>query len=332
MKLPRSGAGRAVAGGHRARRPGAAADDPHPRVRASDACGESRLRRPEPSPGAPLRVLVAPDSFKGSLTSVDGRAGARRRLASGPTDRRRSSSCRWRTAAKARSTRSRPRRRLARAAGSRARPSGTAISGHFLRRATTPSSSWPRPPGSRGSLRRARPDGGVDLRHGPDPGGGHRARRAERRPRAWAAAPRPMAAAGCCGARGALPRCAPGTSCARGGGPLGRLARVDLSDVCAGARRGDADDRLRRHQPAAWASAAQRRRTGRRRARRAAQVAELDAQPGALRRPARGGGRPRDPRRARGRRGGWHDRGAAGDRRPLRRRSRSGPASRCSWS
>ncbi len=43
MKLPRSAHGPAVARGHRARRPGAAADDPHPRVpRAAARAGERR--------------------------------------------------------------------------------------------------------------------------------------------------------------------------------------------------------------------------------------------------------------------------------------------------
>ena len=72
---------------HRAGRPRAAADDPHPGVpRAAPASGRRRWRtaaasRPRGEPGGrprtparrptPLTVLIAPDSFKGSLTSVE---------------------------------------------------------------------------------------------------------------------------------------------------------------------------------------------------------------------------------------------------------------------
>ena len=124
MKLPRSGPRAAVARGHRAGRPGAAADDPDPGVpRATPArrragAGRARAGARGGSRGGPARpavtaavrprtILIAPDSFKGSLTSVE----VARALAAGwtprPAGRRRSSSARSPTAARAPSRRSR---------------------------------------------------------------------------------------------------------------------------------------------------------------------------------------------------------------------------------
>ena len=70
MKLPRSGRGRLVAGGPGARRPRAAADDPDPRVPREARAGDERRVRRLTMADRQLRVLIAPDSFKGSLTSV----------------------------------------------------------------------------------------------------------------------------------------------------------------------------------------------------------------------------------------------------------------------
>ena len=69
MKLPRSGPGPPLARGPGARRPRAPADDPDPRVPREAARGRGRPRRLTMA-DRQLRVLIAPDSFKGSLTSV----------------------------------------------------------------------------------------------------------------------------------------------------------------------------------------------------------------------------------------------------------------------
>ena len=74
----------AVAGGHRAGRPRAPADDPDPRVPRAPARERARPAGPRDRPsvstppaGRRLTVVVAPDSFKGSLTSVQVAAALR---------------------------------------------------------------------------------------------------------------------------------------------------------------------------------------------------------------------------------------------------------------
>ena len=127
-------------------------------------------------PMSPLRVLVAPDSFKGSLTSVQ----VARALADG-----------W--------SRGRPDDTVALApladggegtldaisaaggwitlAGRGTRSADAAAGWPVPAPGTSgPWWSWPRPPGCRGSRRRAGWGRGIDLRHRPDPGRGHRAR------------------------------------------------------------------------------------------------------------------------------------------------------------
>src|SRR5206468_9428781 len=79
-EAPSLGPGPTLARGHRTGRPGAAADDPHPRVPGTAAGSDraarhARTRHPVsrrgPRRGVGSRtVLIAPDSFKGSLTSV----------------------------------------------------------------------------------------------------------------------------------------------------------------------------------------------------------------------------------------------------------------------
>ena len=104
MKLPRSGRGRLVAGGDRAGRPGAPADDPDPGVpRATarpDRLERSRRTGPalatdelEPVAAVSRRSTVAargahrplrPGLVQGLADLGRGRAGARRRLGAGP--------------------------------------------------------------------------------------------------------------------------------------------------------------------------------------------------------------------------------------------------------
>ena len=84
MKLPRSGRGRLVARGHRARRPGATADDPHPRV--PGAATGRRLAGGDHDPAVTADVIVEalePSMYEDAIPelgalivdAVDGGAG-----------------------------------------------------------------------------------------------------------------------------------------------------------------------------------------------------------------------------------------------------------------
>ena len=79
MKLPRSGRGTAVARGHRAGRPGAPADDPHPRVRRAprrQAVSVPGLDRGHRTPSTRPRYEAAiPDLAALVVDAVDGGAG-----------------------------------------------------------------------------------------------------------------------------------------------------------------------------------------------------------------------------------------------------------------
>ena len=213
----------------------------------------------------PLRVLVAPDSFKGSLTSVEvARAIAAGWLRARPDDEVAAGAARRR--GRGHAGRGRGVRRLgAREAPRRTTRSGAPIEAAWLardgRRARR-SWRWRRRPGCRGW----RPD--------------------ERDP----VARRPSARASCCG-----PCSTPGSARSRWGsaGPrrptAGRAccARWARGSATTSTRwistgwtrgwRGPAADRLRRDQPAARARRAPPPSTGRRRARRRTLVAALDA-------------------------------------------------------
>ena len=195
MKLPRSGRGPPLARGPRARRPRAAADDPDPRVPREAARGRGRPHRLTMA-DRQLRVLIAPDSFKGSLTSVE----VARALADGWHRARPSDDLHLAPLAdggEGTLSRSRPP-----AAGSGGRPTRTtrsgarsAPAGSGARTAAPPSSRWPRRPGlSLVAAARAR-RGARDQRGHRRPAAG-RARRGDPRHRARAsAAARPPTAA-----------------------------------------------------------------------------------------------------------------------------------------
>ena len=75
MKLPRSGKRPAVARGHRARRPGAAADDPHPRIpRAPARGGPAGLEPVHPvTDGATLRATIrelSADEYRAAIPAL----------------------------------------------------------------------------------------------------------------------------------------------------------------------------------------------------------------------------------------------------------------------
>ena len=247
MKLPRSGARPAVARGHRARRPRAPADDPHPGVPREAARGgrnggrrRRRAGRLTPcAPGRPLRVLVAPDSFKGSLTSVE----VARAIAAG-----------W--------LRARP--------GDSVRLAPLADGGEGTLVAIEAAGGWAwREAEARGSARAADP-GGV-----AGPGGrrrgvrrdGHGVRAVAGGAPASVTRPGPRAAgpATCCGpcwtpgsgtsrwASAGPPRPTAGPGCS---GPWARRSpttsrAVDLAGLDPRLARGAAADRLRRDEPAA---------------------------------------------------------------------------------
>ena len=109
MKLPRSGAGRLSLEVHEL-----ADHERPPMIRIPEYLEKRRGHRrrtataaePAMTPGR-VRVLIAPDSFKGTLTSVEVAHGDRRRLAAGPPRRRGPRSRRSPTAARGRSSRSR---------------------------------------------------------------------------------------------------------------------------------------------------------------------------------------------------------------------------------
>ena len=236
--------------------------------------------------GPSLTILIAPDSFKGSLSSVevahalaDGWSRAR------PRDRivlRRSP-----TAARARSTRSRRR-----AAGRGRKPSRTIRSA-----ARSAPAGCSRADGRRAVVELAAASGlsrvaplerdAVAATLGRDraSSSGRRSTPAPGRScSASAAAPRPTAAPGCSRALGAT---------ADRDGPIGRPRRARSA-----ARRRRARDRLRRHEPAPRADRARPPSTVRRRGRRRP-MSPSWTPPGRLRRCPRGGHReprPRDPR------------------------------------
>ena len=162
------GQGPPLARGHRARRPGAPADDPHPRVpRAARATGSAESgARPSPElepvggerapwprgPRAhrPLRAGLV----QGLADLRPGRPGAGRSAGRRARPADDVLLARWPTAAKARSRRSRPpaagtwsdRATCTTRSGGRSRRAGCA-----RRRRTGPSSRWPRRPASRAS-------------------------------------------------------------------------------------------------------------------------------------------------------------------------------------
>ena len=270
MKLPRSGRGRLVARGPGAGRPRAAADDPHPRVPREAAAPRRRRRRAARLTmrrGRQLRVLIAPDSFKGSLTSVE----VARALADGWHRARPGDDAPPRPARRRRrgdAGRDRGRRRLAVARGRRAPiPLGRPIRARWLRARRRPGRG--RRDGRRRPACRSSPPAERDAAPRHERRDRRRAaRRARRgdprhRARASAAARRPTAAPGCSG------RWAPTVS--------DDLATVDLGGLDPRLRRDPAADRLRRDQPAARADAAPPRSTARRRARRPSEVVALDA-------------------------------------------------------
>ena len=122
----------ALARGHRAGRPGAAADDPHPRVPRPQVGGRHAGLGLGISDG--LRVLIAPIRSRARST----RRSRRRRspTAGDAADRpTRSSSSRWPTAARARSRRSRRPDPTGSSCPSHARdPLGRPLRATFLRR------------------------------------------------------------------------------------------------------------------------------------------------------------------------------------------------------
>ena len=299
--------------------------------RASRAVADAGLT---PAPAAVCGSSIAPDSFKGSLDPIGRGDGPGRRLAPRPTRPTRSDSSRWPTAARARSRRSRrprptgsscPSTRAIRSADRCARRScaaATRASSSWRRRpacrALPPTSAtrWPPRPSAPGQVLAAAIGLGVrDIVLGlggsatTDGGAGLLVR-----------------------ARRALPRRRRGDDLPTGGGALGRAGSRRPDGRRAGTRRGAADGRLGRHQPAARASAARPRPTARRRAPTRSAGRAARREPGPLRRSARGGDRPRRsatcpaPARPAARRSAcW--------RSPTdSRRSRSGPASRWSWS
>ena len=286
----------AVARGHRAGRPGTPADGADPGIpratpaRRSPGAGRTgsgtggcaRGAAPthpwviKTAVGTPTTVLIAPDSFKGSLTSVEVATGAGRRMDPGATGRRDPQ----RPVGRRRRGHDpchRIRRRLGLGRDHRAPTSGCARSarpGCARRRRTTPMSSWPRHPGCRWSSpdeRRSRRCG--DPRHRrasfARPGRGHpadhprdrRQRHDRRRP-------------------GMLEPSAWWTT----GGA------VDLTGLDAASRRGRAAGRVRRHNPLLGPSGAAAT-YGPQKGATPAHVAELDARIAALGGPPRGGRR-----------------------------------------
>ena len=267
-------------------------------------------------------VLIAPDSFKGSLTSVAGRAGAGRRLARAPGPTTTILLCPLADGGEGTLERDRGGRRLAVAEQPTVRdPLGRPISARWLRSDDgTPRgrSRWPRRPACRGSRRpsatpiaatsvgtgdliRAALDAGVPIDRPRDRRQRHDRRR--RRPAARRSARGPTATAPIADLAGLDPR----------------LGTVDLAVACdvsnpllgpIGRRRGlrPAEGRdARRTSPSSIARLA-----------RCADALEAAA-----------GRRERDD--ARGRRGRRRRVRAARDPGPLPRRSPCGPASTSSW-
>ena len=273
-------------------------------------CGERR-------DGAARTVLFAPDSFKGSLTSVAGRAGAGGWLAPRPPGRHGPAlPAGRRRRGHARGDRRGRRLGVADGRGPRpARPRDPGALAAFERRRAGPWSRWPRRPACRGVA-----PGERDAVAATSVGTGEAIRAAIDagvRPRScWgsAAAPRPTAARACCAGLGA-------------DGRSRRAARRSDRPRPA-ARRRRPGGRLRRGEPAARAD---RRRRGLRPAegrvgggrRRARSPARL------LRRRARGERRSRESATRRGRGGRRRRVRPAGDRRTGSARSPCGRAS--SW-
>ena len=181
MKLPRSGPQPAVAGGHRAGRRGAPADDPHPRVRrAPSRCGRRRhahlISRVASSDSARF-VQGIPDP----LAVAD---GAAHRLAASPTTRFDPTDPAGRRRRRhARGDQGR-RRRLGRTAGARPRSAGQrSIRATFLRRGDEAIVELATASGLALGQRRSATRGRVDLWHGPGSGRRYRPGRARRRAR-----------------------------------------------------------------------------------------------------------------------------------------------------
>ena len=277
------------------------------------------VARPEPR-----RCASSSRPTRSKVRSILGRGRPRACATAGdaPDRSMRSDSSRWRTAARARSTRSRPpaatgsscprTRRIRWASRSRATSCAAAIEAVVELATASGLSRVPRGADERDAMAASTFGTGQILAAAIGLGarrhraGAGRQRHDRRRRRVY------------CVALGARFLDETGDELPPGGGALGSSRSVDLSDIVTRAARGDADDRLGRDQPAARRARRGSRSTDRRRAPTSSRCASSTRTWRTTRTCSKAASGRAIRERAGRRRGRWHDRGPARHRRRVR--------------